>query len=446
MMKVSSSQLELIEKTKKYLEEKSNENVNVHNSGNCYFLAWSPTPGYAILKLWQEGFKKIFYTLKIFLKDIVSISSFNNYYITNEFEIAKYNKIIVSWGFKNNFLVDGSYQDGYFKINSKDMKGTLWFLIYDDTDIPKKINKNILILSKKKNKSKYNLFYFLRSITKKIFLCKFSLKRFFHKASSYTEFSDIVWKDLKKFVNDDVETIVMPYECQPFQNKIFKACKKINNNIKTIGYVHSFPPALPTNYVFRDGSPEKLILSGDDQYYCFNKYLNWSNSKLKILPSTKYLKNSDNISSYIFLPYELPSTDIIIKSLKSLLTNSKYEIISNFIVKNHPLMKNSKKHLKLIKKINDFLLKYKNPLLESYENKLSIFIGSTSAPIEALERNLEVIHICEDPVFQSYSSELWPSIKVKKINNNIYEYQLLKKGNLIQFGDNSAIFKEKYLN
>ena len=93
------------------------------------------------------------------------------------------------------------------------------------------------------------------------------------------------------------------------------------------------------------------------------------------------------------------------------------------------------------------MLKHKNSFLqENYTNKLSIFIGSTSSPIEALERGLEVIHICDDPVFQSYSSELWPSIKVKKIDNNTYEYQLLKKSNLIQLGDSSKVFKEEYLN
>ena len=121
--------------------------------------------------------------------------------------------------------------------------------------------------------------------------------------------------------------------------------------------------------------------------------------------------------------------------------------VANLVVKNHPLTKNSKKHLKIIREINNLLLKQKNSFLEdSYKNKLSIFIGSTSSPIEALERGVEVMHICDDPVFQIYSSTLWPSIKVKKIDDNIYEYQLLKKGNLIQLGDSSKVFKEDYIN
>ena len=223
--------------------------------------------------------------------------------------------------------------------------------------------------------------------------------------------------------------------------------KKISSKVKTIGYVHAFPVGLPTNYIYRDGSPEKLILNGDDQYYCFINHLNWTNNQLKILPSTRFSKSFENMSGYIYLPFHLNSTDVIIKSLQNLLGSNKEKSISNLVVKNHPLRENSKKHLKIIKEINDLFSKYKNSLSkENYTNKLSVFIGSTSSLIEALERGAEVIHICDDPVFQRYSSVLWPSIKVKKIDDNTYAYQLLKKGNLIQLGGGSKIFKEDYIN
>ena len=41
----------------------------------------------------------------------------------------------------------------------------------------------------------------------------------------------------------------MPYEGQPFQNTIFKKSKEINNSIRTVGYVHSFPVGLPSNLI-----------------------------------------------------------------------------------------------------------------------------------------------------------------------------------------------------
>ena len=447
-MSVSDIQLKLINKAKEYLQKKTSENVNVHNSARCYFMAWDKTPGYAILKLWQEGYKTIFKSYKIFFKDIISISSFYNYYLINKSESNKrYNKIIVTWGLKNCFQPDGSYQAKYFKINSKDTNEALWFLIYDEADLPEKIDDNILIFTKSKNTSKFNLMYLFNGILKKIILSKFSIKKFFHKTSSHTEFSDIVWNKLKDFVKKDIDTIIMPYEGQPFQNKIFYKIKKINSKIKTIGYVHTFPCSLPTHYIARDGSPEKLIVSGDDQHYCFEKYLNWTSKELKILPSTRYSKVADSMSGYIYLPMNLPSADIIIKSLQNLLTSDKKKAVANLIARNHPSTKDSKKHIEIIKKINNLLSSHKNSSKgESHKNKFSIFIGSTSAPIEALERDVEVIHICDDPVFQCYSSTLWPSIKVKKIDEYTYEYKLLKKGSLIKLGDSSKIFQEGYLN
>jgi len=448
-MAIGDLQLELISKAKKYLQKNLNNNINVHNSGICYFCSFGLfTPGYAKLKLWSEGFKSILSTYKIFYKDVLSISNLYNYYIVNNPGIDnKYNKIIVSWAKKDDFLSDGTYFDRYFKINSKDLNNSLWFLIYEGTSLPEKINNNILIFTKSTKGLKYNFFYLIKYVIKSLISSGFSLKKFFHKISWFTAFSFIVCDSIKKFINADIKTIIMPYEGQPFQNAIFKTSKAINKNIKTIGCVTSFPVGLPTNFIFRDGSPEELILNGDDQYYCFKKILNWKNNQLKILPSTRFTKSSINMSGYIYLPINLNSTNVIIKSLKNFLLKNKKKSISNFIIRNHPHAKTSKIHLKLIKQINDLLLKHSNIFSkEDKTNKISIFIGTTASIIEALERGVEVIHICNDPVLQSYSSDLWPSIKVSEVDDNTFKYELLKKGDLIKFGDGDKVFEKLYIN
>ena len=225
-MSVSNIQLEIINKAKNYIQKNSNNNINVDSSGNCFLCAWGITPGFAILKLWQDGFKNFLNSFKIFFKDIISISNLYNYNLVNKLDSnIKYNKIIVSWGFKSRFLPDGSYNDRYFKINSKDNDKILWFLIYTDEDLPKKVSDNILILTKPANKLKYNFFYLIKAILVKIALSKFSFKKFFHSLSSSTEFSNIVSDNLKQFITKDVKTIIMPYECQPFQNKSLKQAK-----------------------------------------------------------------------------------------------------------------------------------------------------------------------------------------------------------------------------
>jgi|TARA_Y100000310_G_scaffold330282_1_gene401664 hypothetical protein len=448
-MEIGSLQLELISKAKKYLQNNLSKNINVHNSGICYFCSFGLfTPGYAKLKLWNEGFRSILTTYKIYYKDVLSISSLYNYCIANKPKINnKYNKIIVSWAKKDDFLSNGTYFDKYFKINSNALSNSLWFLIYEGKSLPENINNNILIFTKSTKGSKYNFFYLINYIIKSIVSSKFSLNKFFHKISWFTAFASISNNNIKKFINIDVKTIIMPYEGQPFQNTIFKTSKALNKNIRTIGCVTSFPVGLPTNYISRDGSPEQLIVNGDDQYYCFKKNLNWKDNQLKVLPSTRFTKNSVDMSGYIYLPIELNSTDIIIKCLKIFLDKNKERSISNLSVKNHPSAKNSKKHLKLIKQIDELLLEQKNLFLKKVKiNKLSIFIGATASIIEALERGVEVIHICDDPVMQSYSSDLWSSIKVSKVNENTFEYKLLKKGDLIKFGDEDKIFEKFYVN
>ena len=447
-MTVGSIQLELIVKAKKYLQENSKKKINVDSSGNCFLCAGGISPGYGKLKLWHTGFKNILKAAEIFCKDIISISNLHNYYLANRAEVkGKYEKIIISWGFKNRFLSDGSYEDRYFKVNSKDTKNALWFLINFDEDLPEKINENILILTKTQSRYKYNFLYLIKVIIKNIVLSNFSPKKFFHTISSSTEFSSIICSSLKNYINKDTKTIIMPYECQPFQNRIFKTCKNINEKIKTIGYVHAFPVGLPTNYISREGSPEKLIINGNDQYYCFKEYLNWNNDQLKVLPSTRFTKSFESMSNTIYLPLFINSSKLIIKSLQNLITRNADSDFSNLIIKNHPLTEKSEQHIKLIEEIKNLLKSYSNIASErKVDSKFSIFIGSTSSPIEALERVVNVIHICDDPVFQRYSSTLWPSIKTKKIDENTFEYQLSKKGNLIQLGSNPKIFQEEYFN
>jgi len=447
-MQIGDIQLKLIEKAKKFLEKKLYENINVYNSGVCYFCTFGSTPGYARLKLWSEGFRSIFYSIKVLLKDIIAISNLHSYQLINKLKKNnQFEKVIVSWARKEDFFSDGSYLDRYFKLNSRDQENTLWFLVYQDEILPEKVDKNILIFIKSKRKFKYNFFYLFKYIFKSILYAKFSIKRFFHTISWYTGFSAIVCDNIREFISVQTKTVIMPYEGQPFQNAIFKESKKINNELKTIGYVHSFPVGLPTNFLSREGSPEKLIINGNDQYYCFKKYLNWRADQLNILPSSRFLKDSEDMSGYIFLPIYLNSVNKTFYYVEKFFKDYNKNIFENLIVKNHPFSKQSKKHLRMIKKINNLLSKLKNSnLKKNNENKISIFIGATSAVIEALERNVEVIHICENPIFESYSSELWPSIKVNRIDKNIFKYKLLKKGNLIKLGDNNEIYKTNYLN
>ena len=97
--------------------------------------------------------------------------------------------------------------------------------------------------------------------------------------------------------------------------------------------------------------------------------------------------------------------------------------------------------LKFEKKLKVLLKTEKNKKKYTQKN-FSIFIGSTGAIIEALERGVNVLQICEFPTLDVYSGKFWRNIIVKQIHNNIFTYKLKKKGKLIKLG---KIKKDKIL-
>ena len=82
-----------------------------------------------------------------------------------------------------------------------------------------------------------------------------------------------------------------------------------------------------------------------------------------------------------------------------------------------------------------------------YKNskKKSIFIGSTTSIILALEEKKEVIHICEDPVFDSFNTGIWKNIAVTKLDKFIFEYRLKKNTHILKINKDNKDKVKKYL-
>ena len=109
--------------------------------------------------------------------------------------------------------------------------------------------------------------------------------------------------------------------------------------------------------------------------------------------------------------------------------------MKNFIIKNHPFTQNSKIHLDLISRIKDLQKKSAaSEIIYKKNNNFSIFIGTSGAIIEELEKGCKVIQITEYPIIDCYSSYFWESIQINQIDDNIFSYTLKKKQNMIKFG------------
>ena len=104
-------------------------------------------------------------------------------------------------------------------------------------------------------------------------------------------------------------------------------------------------------------------------------------------------------------------------------------------------MKYSKKHLNLKYLVETFLEKNKNRFSNNELNQnISIFIGSTASVIEALERGINAIHICENTIFDLYHTQLWESILVNEVTTNVFSYKLKEFGKCITIGKNNISF------
>ena len=105
--------------------------------------------------------------------------------------------------------------------------------------------------------------------------------------------------------------------------------------------------------------------------------------------------------------------------------------MKNFEVKIHPLGLKNKEHIEFSEKIKKIIEKKQNLKKDKFHNS-TVFFGQTTAILVALELNFKCYHVCSYPIFDSYSSELWSAIKVKKLSNNLFMYKLRKKNSFLK--------------
>ena len=105
-------------------------------------------------------------------------------------------------------------------------------------------------------------------------------------------------------------------------------------------------------------------------------------------------------------------------------------------------MSNSQNHLRFIQNINQLFKKYYFKFDKKNKNKesKSIFFSATASIIETLEYGIDVIHIVNDPIMEVHNPIIWKFIETKKIDENIYSYQLKKKKSYIRFQDKNFKF------
>jgi len=416
-----------------------------HNSNSlfCYFAFWDDTIGFKnilfqlnkknnFLKLVLKIFKEIYFS-SIDIKFSIKKNSKN--------KINNYKKIIFTDASLADFDSYGNFTDRYFRSNPKKNKQYLYFVIYSSKKFPKKISENLILL--KYEYLFFRKYHFLKNfivIIKNLYKCNFNFIKLINQHSLTAKFAKNIIKYIEKELNlKKFEKLLISFEAQPYQIDILNIFKKSNKKIVNIGYDHSTPHALPIHMFYRFKNLDHLIVNGINQKKFFIKYLKWPSNKINVEKSLRYQLN-DNLdySGKIFLPFKIFNVEMILYEFDFILSLKPY-LAKNLTIRNHPLKFNSPNHIFLINSLKSIINKYvkKNKKYLDRKNNISFFIGQTTSVIVALEKNLNVIHICNNPNFDMYNSKLWNNLKVAKISNNSFEYKLLKKNSFLNFVNNS---------
>ncbi len=444
---IGTTQLHIIDGARRYLRDMELRGINVATSALCYLVTWAPVLGYAKLQYWQKGWSYLGRYTFIFIRDIIGISTHSSYVVKGgSGSRNRYTQFVVSWSRREDFQTDGSFLDRYFKTNSREKPEALWFLISLDGAVPDSIDENIRIFSKTNRVIKYDIFFLIKTVVTIFIKCKGSPRKILHALSSASVFA----QEIALAVTDQLRIgtfnkVLLTYEAQPFHHSVFYAAKSFSPEIRTIGYLHSALPPLPTDLIFRSGAPDLLLVHGIGQAQILKSQLDWPAESLRVIPSLRYRREEKiSFANQIFFPYAFSDEKLLIQELKKFLNQTPYASLPPLTVRNHPQMEGSKKHLKLKRKLEEILTRYGNRFSpEAPGSQISIFIGATAAILEALERGVNVIHICADPLFESHSEDLWTCLEVKRFSTHVFGYRLRSQEQYITLGSEQYMF-EKY--
>ena len=440
-MSVGEKQIQLISCVKNFLKNLESSNIKPNLSGICWFTPWGETLGYARLKFWLNGWFSPLRFCIILLKDILVIAKYAKYIeVSNRDPLNNYDILVLSWAFKENFQLDGSFQDRYFNENSNKLPSSYWLLVSMDDYVPQNLNSNITLIKRKRGIFKYNIFSFIKIFITTVVDCRFSPRKIFHYLSSHShlakQISILVNKELKK---NNYKALLLPYEGQLFQLTAILEAKKFNKNIKTIGILSNLLPPLPCDHIYRLGAPDLLLVHGESQIEILHSKLNWPKNKLLLIQSLYYRSNENkSLSKKIFIPYTIHNEDIFINEFKKLLANSPANSFPRLNVSIHPpsAWLKSKKHLDLKRELEKIMEIYKDRFSNTPSHKnISIFFGVTAAIFEALEKEVDIIQICSEPVFDSYSEKIWTNLKVQRLSEYTFRYNLILPGKYIFVGN-----------
>lgn len=422
---LGAEQLRLIERSRRFLAARQARGVDVAVDPECYLNSWAPGLGNARLRRLAFGWRAEPALLLALARDCAAaLRPVPRHASPASGGGEDFEHVIVSWALPADFDEHGGFQDRYVRLASRDTPRTLWFLMLLSGSPPARTAPNVRVFQRRGNGLDRTA-------------ARTRLGRISATASEAADAAETLVRYLKA---GRISQVVMPYEAQPFQHAINLAAKAHDPRISTVGYVHSALPALPTDYLFRDGAPDRLLVHGAGQAEILSRHLGWPQERVQVIRSLRYLRDAPvPFAGHILLPYAFSDPDFIARRVAAVLEAAPPASMPAWKVRNHPVRHDSERHLALVTRLEAVIARYADRTSAAADVAgQTLMIGATAAVVEALERGLRVVHVCANPLFEKHCSGIWTRMDIEELAPNVYRYRLRDAGAYIQLGDAHA--------
>jgi hypothetical protein len=445
MIDLGERQLALIAQSREFLLSRAQGGTDVAITPECYLNGWATGPGNARLHQLAHERGGALKLAVARVNDALRRGVQVGYEVTGgAAHLRGCRRLVVSWSCASDFCDDGSYHDRYFRVSSRDTPATLWFLVATDQIVPQRLDSNVVVFREIRGSKSTAPFRLARAAARALGRAPQSAEGSVPAISAIVTLADQVAQAVvAQLEGRTLLSVLLPYEAQPFQHAIFRAVKQQDRTIRTVGYLHSALPPLPTDLIHRSGAPDLLLVHGYGQQDILARHLGWSSSALRTIKSLRYRAADQRpLAGFVFLPYCFRDAHVIEAALRDFLRAAAPGSLPRLTVRNHPFMQSSKAHAQLRRGLEDVMRAYVDrfSLDATQHPPVSIFIGATAAILEALERGVTALHICSQPLVESHSAQLWQGLKVERLGEHLFRYELRVRGAYIDFGPETKAF------
>ncbi len=420
------------------------QGIQYEESGLDFLASWSPGPGQARVNAWLQTDRAKFVDLRYLgaaTKRVIFGQAEPCYRVVPAHPdhrlLGRKKRLILSWCQASHFATDGTYHDTYFGTPGDKTPSTHWLLVSVDGFTPNQISNNITIIAPSHDPYPQKFrFAAQRSmlITKKHAP---NLRKIVRGLASSTMLTTAVLQTIESLlVETAASELIIPYEAQAFQDAAARHAKIINPTLRVIGIVHSALPALPTEMCWVGQAIDELVVPSAGQTRLLVDQLGWPHERVRHAPSLRFRRDARDMNGTVFLPYAFNRPEYTLGLLETALANAPGDFIPPHNVRIHPYHHSNAKHQRFATRVEELLAHYGAGRHHNTSRlRGSIFIGTTTALLEALERGVQSIQITNQPLCDVYHPFFWPGLGITELSENVFLYDHTVPDASITLGD-----------